>query len=176
MCSFPHHMYYQFSFVIPKDGLNSRSTELFNVLMWSLKNEAEILPSFSCSHHSDTDVSPSILALRPHLDLEKMEHLYPFNTCSLSSGLITSSMWMQFCPRRCMRGYPQELTASVLQDDWHTRQEFCFYIMLSFYVIIFLISFLLTSLQSFQKRLPKPQQKAYDFNSIQFISIQQLSL
>lgn len=48
--------------------------------------------------------------------------------------------------------------------------------MLSFYVIIFLISFLLTSLQSFQEHLPKPQQKAYDFNSIQFISIQQVSL
>ena len=47
---------------------------------------------------------------------------------------------------------------------------------LSFYVItyfFFLNSLPLTSLQSFQEHLPKPQQKVCDLNSVQFILIQQ---
>ena len=46
---------------------------------------------------------------------------------------------------------------------------------LSFYVItFFFLNFLsLTSLQSFREHVPKPQQKVYDLNSVQFILIQQ---
>ena len=39
--------------------------------------------------------------------------------------------------------------------------------------IFILNSLSLTSLQSFQEHLPKPQQKVYGLNSVQFILIQQ---